>query len=177
MISKPTVKRLQSLVTSIQVEIDQAGFGRIPLKDTAIGDTPLGLFDRLIMDEAIRSATRELFKDGYYALAVEECCKCLANSVKERSGKGDKDGTDLMFTVFNEDKPVLALNKLRTTSEKDEQRGYKFMYVGMMCGIRNPRVHEHEYLDDAHIALEMIAFAQHLMHKLKSTRKCRKKKV
>jgi hypothetical protein len=31
-----------------------------------------------------------------------------------------------------------------------------------MTGIRNPRAHEHNYLDEPHAALELLALANHL---------------
>ena len=129
-------------------------------------------YDTVIIDPRIVSASKELYNDGYYAQAVEECCKSLCNEVKSKSQLNDSDGFNLMMKVFNENGPILALNKLKSLSEKDEQRGYKHIYGGVMAGIRNPRAHEHEYLDDALVALEMISLCQHLVRKLdEATRK------
>ena len=71
-----------------------------------------------------------------------------------------------MFTVFNEKNPILKLNELHSTSDRNEQEGYKHLFAGAMTGIRNPRAHEHELRDDPKVALEKLAFANHLMNKL-----------
>jgi Protein of unknown function (Hypoth_ymh) len=36
------------------------------------------------------------------------------------------------------------------------------IFAGAMTGIRNPRAHEHAYLDDPRTALELLALANHL---------------
>ncbi len=126
-------------------------------------DEKLSVFDSFITDKRLIECGRSLFLDGYYALAVEECCKCLANEVKRKSGVENEDGYKLMFTVFNMDKPQLLLNDLRTTSERDEQRGYSCLFAGVMAGIRNPRAHEEGYLDEPNLALELIGIVQHLI--------------
>jgi uncharacterized protein (TIGR02391 family) len=131
--------------------------------------------------DEIRQATRELYQNGYYALAVEECYKCLCNLVKNRSkllGKSGKplDGWDLMVQAFDEKNPILALNALKTESDENEQRGYRFIFAGVMAGIRNPRAHHHAYMDDADRALEMLAWGNHLAAKLKAAKKKSRKK-
>ena len=68
-----------------------------------------------------------------------------------------------MQHAFNEDRPVLKLNDLRTASQRDEQKGYRFIFAGCMTGIRNPRAHEHDLGDDPSTALEMLVWANHLM--------------
>ena len=40
------------------------------------------------------------------------------------------------------------------------------IFAGVMGGIRNPRAHEHEIVDDPEAALEMLIIANHLMRKL-----------
>jgi hypothetical protein len=54
------------------------------------------------------------------------------------------------------------LNAMRSTSERDEQTGYRFIFAGVMTGIRNPRAHEHQLRDDPDVALEMLVLANHL---------------
>ena len=78
------------------------------------------------------------------------------------------DGVALMQFVFSANSPVLMLNSFQSDSEKDEQRGYMDIFAGSMMGIRNPRAHEHELVDDPEVALEMLVMANHLMRKLHS---------
>ena len=120
-------------------------------------------FDQIVDDDELRETSRKLFLDGYYALAVEEAYKCLNNVVKELTGLRHLDGADLMKQAFSLNQPVLKLNDLRTQSEKNQQRGYMEMFSAVITGIRNPRAHEHRYLDDPETALELLGLANHLV--------------
>ena len=124
------------------------------------------LFDRLVTNNRLSQAARTRFRSRNFADAVEAAFKCLDNAVRDRSGLSDKGGSDLMFTVFNEKNPILKLNELHSPSDRNEQEGYKHLFAGAMTGIRNPRAHEHELRDDPKVALEILAFANHLMNKL-----------
>ena len=108
-------------------------------------------------------SSRRMFIDGYYATAVEKAFVCLNNKVKEKSLLNDRDGADLMRAAFSANSPVLALNSNLSQSERDEQRGYMDIFAGVMTGIRNPRVHEHNLEDGPEVALELITLANHLM--------------
>ena len=129
------------------------------------------LFDRLVTNEPLREATRNRFRSRNFTDAVEAAFKCLANSVKERSGHHQGDGAGLMRHVFGSQSPLLTLNALRSRSDKDEHDGYRDIYAGAMTGIRNPRAHEHEIKDNPAVALELLTMANHLMRKLNSAKK------
>lgn len=118
--------------------------------------------DQVVDDDELRATCRKLYLDGYYALAVEEAYKCMNNIVKALAGL-DLDGVDLMKNAFSANNPVLRLNGLTTKSEKDQQRGYMEIFAGVITGIRNPRAHEHAYLDDPTSALELLGMANHLV--------------
>lgn len=47
-----------------------------------------------------------------------------------------------MMAAFSETTPKIKLNDLGTMSEKDEQRGFRYIFAGSMAGIRNPRGHD-----------------------------------
>lgn len=146
--------------SAIQSMANESGLG------TSADDVgPLALFDKVVTHEEIRKASRRLFMDGYYALAVEECYKCVNNMVKSRSGL-PSDGTPLMQAAFSPQNPALKLNSMKTESERNEQQGYKDIFAGCMMGIRNPRAHGHGLVDDPVEALEMIGWGNHLMTKL-----------
>ena len=125
-------------------------------------------FDQIVDDDELRSTSRDLFLDGYYALAVEEAYKCLNNIVKELTGLRHLDGVDLMQNAFSPNNPVLKLNDLTTRSERDQQRGYMEMFAAVITGVRNPRAHEHAYLDDPVTALELLGLANHLVRMARS---------
>ncbi len=154
------LKTLLSACSAVQSEIDRAGCGAVSEESSAIT-----LYDRLITHSLIRKTTRDLFNDGYYALAVEQCFKCVNNEVKSRSGS-DQDGAALMQHALSLAAPRIKLNPLETKSERDEQLGYMQILSGCMIGVRNPRAHEHDYLDEPVRALELIALGQHLLQKV-----------
>jgi hypothetical protein len=59
------------------------------------GDPLLVEFDRRILDDDLRAATRSRFVSGHYADAVEAGVKTLSECVRARSGRTD-DGDTLM---------------------------------------------------------------------------------
>lgn len=164
-----TSREWLTLAGAFQREADEIGVGRsrqssLPAEGEV--DPAILRFDQLVTNDSLRSASRKLFLNGHYARAVEDAFKCLNNEVKARADRSDLDGDKLMRQVFSANSPILALNPLQSTSEKDEQRGYMDMFAGAMTGIRNPRAHEHDLEDDLDVALEMIVLANHLMRKL-----------
>ncbi len=137
---------------------------------------PARAFDALVTDSVLRDTTSQLFIEGHYALAVEEAYKYLNNVVKSRSGLR-VDGADLMRTALSPKKPVLKLNELRTPSQRDQQHGYMDILAGCMTGIRNPRAHEHRYLDESRVALELIVLANHLLCLVTGAKRARSRRI
>ena len=156
------------IAETIQTDVDEAGLG-VPRSQSVFGDYQARSlerqFDELVTSQDLVDATRQLFIDGHYANAVEDAFKCLNNAVKEKSGISS-DGDGLMRRVFSANSPILRLNLFQSESDENEQRGYMDIFAGVMTGIRNPRAHEHEIVDDPEAALEMLIIANHLMRKL-----------
>lgn len=170
-------KTISGVASRLQRAIDKLGMGR-PSRPKVVTPKPedfVELYDILVKSKELRDATRKLFSGGHYARAVEEAYKCLNNRVKVKTGLA-KDGQDLMNQVFSTKKPVLKLNNLKTESEVDEQLGYMLIFGGCMTGIRNPRAHEHQLQDSPDIALEMLAWANHLMRIVHEAKRVRKPK-
>ena len=143
--------------------------GNLPLDRIVPGDSEgiwLIFYDYQITDPDLRRISRKLFADGHYAIAVERAYVYLNNLVKDRAGLGDEDGVALMNRTFSPKNPILKLSSLSSTSERDEQLGYMQILTGVMLGIRNPRVHEHEINDTPQEALEMLGLANHLARKV-----------
>ena len=124
------------------------------------------LFRKLRLHLKIQEVSKKLFIDGHYAQAIFEAFKVVNNAVKEKSGIDDKDGQTLMAHVFSCSFPVLALNSLKSQSEKDEQDGFKFLFMGAMAGIRNPKAHENVKQADPYRTLHYLIFASLLMTKV-----------
>jgi uncharacterized protein (TIGR02391 family) len=178
-ISKERMGKIEAIVQRarrFQSEIDKLGMGRnTPPTTTAKKRGAVDLYDMMIDSSELRSVTRTLFVDGHYSRAVEEAYKCVNNTVKAKSGLS-ADGQDLMNQALSIKNPVLRLNALKTESQRDEQLGYMLSLGGCMTGIRNPRAHEHQLWDSPDVALEMMAWANHLMRIVGKAKRVRKRK-
>ena len=119
----------------------------------------LDAFDNQITFTGLVRCTRELFAGGHYSLAVEKAFVYVENLVKKRSGVSGKYGSNLMKTVFSVQNPFIKLNAGVTDSDRDEQLGYMEVFAGAMTGIRNPRAHAHDWIDEPKEALELLVFA------------------
>lgn len=123
------------------------------------------IFDNMHLHPKIIEASESLFKDGHYAQAIFEAYKAVNNLVKKKTGLS-LDGKDLMAKVFREGDPIIKLNKLKTKSEKDEQEGFKFLFMGAMVGIRNPKAHNNVAQTDPYRTLEYLGFASLLIRRV-----------
>ena len=61
-----------------------------------------------------------------------------------------------MREAFSANRPRLRLNRMQTTTDQNEQRGYMELFAGAMTAIRNPRAHEDRLHDDPETALELL---------------------
>jgi len=126
---------------------------------------PSYLFDKMQFHQRIIAASKSLFESGHYSQAIFEAFKAVNNFVKEKSGLS-LDGKALMSKVFNEDAPIIKLNELLTQSDRDEQEGFKFLFMGAMVGIRNPKAHDNVIQTDPYRTLEYLGFASLLMKRI-----------
>ena len=124
--------------------------------------SPIQLFDSLQFHSRVIEASRELFKDGHYRDAIYRAFVEVNNFVKSKASS-QLDGKKLMSTVFSLDNPIIKLNQLETQTDKDEQEGFMFLFMGAMQGIRNPKAHENIIQDNPYIALKLIGFASLLI--------------
>ncbi|MEA3443042.1 MAG: TIGR02391 family protein [Chloroflexota bacterium] len=69
-------------------------------------------------------------------------------------------------TVTAVDGTINMGNKGGTQSDKDEQEGFKFLFMGAMVGIRNPKAHDNVVQADPYRTLEYLSFASLLMRKI-----------
>jgi uncharacterized protein (TIGR02391 family) len=142
--------------TSEGLAIDQV---EIP-RDTA--ELANFLFDKMQFHPEVVKASRELFKDGHYRDAIYRAFVEVINFVK-RKAKSQLDGKKLMSTVFSPDNPIIRLNPLETQTDKDEQEGFMYLFMGAVQGIRNPKAHENIIQNNPYIALQLIGFANLLI--------------
>ncbi len=106
---------------------------------------------RSVHSEVLKYCQAELMQDNYFH-AVFEATKGLAQRIRDMTGV-QLDGAALIDHVFAIERPLLALNSLRTESERSEHSGFALLLKGCFCAIRNPRAHEPKILwkgeDDA----------------------------
>ena len=128
----------------------------VDLADMYDLDTPNEF--NIILHPKVKEHSLNLFKNGHYAQAIFESVKALNNYVKDKAQIVDKDLSDAMAKAFNEKNPIIKLNDMKTQSKIDEQRGFKFLFMGAMTGIRNPKAHDTIKQEDKNRTLEYLAF-------------------
>ena len=112
----------------------------------------------------IFKVSKQLFDDGHYRQATFDAYIHIEKQVKTKS-KLRKTGLALMMDAFDEEKPKITLDVFVKDDEKNEQKGYRFIFAGAMAAIRNPRAHAlgTETMDDC---LDHLSIASALMRKL-----------
>lgn len=142
---------------------------RLPEQEPATqpaAETPfLHPFDSRNIHPDLPAKVRQLFDDGHFPEATSLAFKHLDKRVQKHSGLTES-GLKLMMAAFDGSTPKVKLNALVTTSEKDEQQGYRFVFAGSMQGIRNPRAHEVTIVDDPDICLDHLSLVSMLLRRL-----------
>ena len=129
------------------------------------------LYDLLQFHPRIAKASRSHFRSRKYGDAIFAAFRCIEVLVKEKSGVHNRRGQSLMSIVFNENRPIIKLNRLETDFEKDEQMGFRFIYMGSMTGIRNPKAHAEIEQKDPYKTLEYLSLASLLAKRLEEGEK------
>jgi uncharacterized protein (TIGR02391 family) len=132
-------------------------------KDTT--EVAIHLFNRMQFHPKIIKASKSLFETGHYSPAIFEAFKAVNNFVKQKTGLS-LDGKALMAQVFRQEDPIIKLSELGTQSDHDEQEGFKFLFMGAMVGIRNPKAHDNVVQTDPFRTLEYLALASLLMKRV-----------
>lgn len=122
-------------------------------------------FDERNIHPKIEGASKLLYDDGHYSQATFEAYKLLDKTVQQISNI-DESGVKLMMQAFNDQSPKIKFSPLKTISEKDEQGGYRFIFAGVMTAIRNPRGHEHGFVESRNQCLDHLSLASMLLRRL-----------
>lgn len=115
----------------------------------------------------IERVSGALLRDGHFRNAALDAYIRVIQEVKQRSGRADLDGDDLMNHAFGCDKktPALRFNDLATESDRNEQRGIMFLFKGIV-GLRNAKAHSNTVFEDPLRAYEYLALTSLLMRLL-----------
>jgi uncharacterized protein (TIGR02391 family) len=98
------------------------------------------LSTRGVHPDVLRFCREELVADDYFH-AVLEAVKSIADKIRTRTGLTD-DGNTLIDRALAGDLPMLAINLLKTESEKSEQKGFANLLRGTFGMFRNTTAHE-----------------------------------
>ena len=122
-------------------------------------------FEKYDIHEAFPDKVKALFDNGHYSESAFEAFKFLGHVVRSLASE-TKDGKALMLAVFNPQNPLIALNSLTSTSDQDEQEGYRFLFAGSILAVRNPRAHEYGLMDTPDKCLDHLILASLLLRRL-----------
>lgn len=137
-----------------------------------LSEGPINISKKFSLDDydlnpKIKVACSKLFSDGHYKDAIFKAyvevidrVKAVANTPKN-NGR-ELDGDNLMNHVFNPDNPIIKLNELQSDADKDEQKGFMFLFKGI-CGLRNKKGHKNFVQDDPKRTVEHLALASLLI--------------
>jgi uncharacterized protein (TIGR02391 family) len=116
---------------------------------------------------SISAMSAEHFANGHYDEAVFAAFKAVEHRVQTLTGSSDS-GRTLMATTFDEKSPMLDIAHDNTNHrlKKDEAEGFKFLFMGAMQGVRNPRAHGAHLQTYWPEAMEMLVTASLLMRSL-----------
>ena len=110
-----------------------------------------GFFDVYNVHPALTSAVNLLYKSEFEA-AAREAFVIVENQLKAKSGL-DSHGFDLATRALSfeinkntgeiKKPPLVAINELKTESDRNEQNGIRYMLMGFFQGPRNLYQHNH----------------------------------
>jgi uncharacterized protein (TIGR02391 family) len=148
-----------------------AVFERIVRASVAYTDFPaeetraIHPFDARDIHPYLPQIVRDLFDDGHYAQSSFEAFK-FVDKVIQGLSRETETGVKLMMKVFPETSPIIRLTPCSTPSEKDEQKGYQFLFAGSVLAIRNPRGHEFAVKDDPDTCLDHLSLVSLLLRRV-----------
>jgi len=122
-------------------------------------------FDTRDIHPRLAQIVRQLFDDGHYAQATFEAFKFIDKEVQRLAGETET-GFKLMMKVFPDTSPIINITPCSSISEKDEQKGYQFLFAGSALAIRNPRGHEYAVRDSPDTCLDHLSLASLLLRRL-----------
>ena len=122
-------------------------------------------FDERNIHPKISLIVKALFDNGHYPQSTFEAYKFIDNEI-QRQSSSTESGFKLMMKVFDCNNPLIRLNPLNSISEKDEQKGFQFIFAGSMLAIRNPRGHDYTIIDSPDNCLDHLSLASLLLRRI-----------
>ncbi len=97
------------------------------------------LESRAVHPDVLLYCKAEWLQENYFH-AVFEATKSIAAKIRSLTGHPG-DGAPLVQAAFGGSNPVIAINNLKTDSEKSEQSGFLNLLIGIFGTVRNPLAH------------------------------------
>ena len=97
------------------------------------------LENRGVHPDVLTHCKAEWLKENYFH-AVFEATKSIASKIRAITGLTG-DGASLIQTALGGQSPILAINHLKTDSDKSEQSGFLNLLIGIFGTVRNPLAH------------------------------------
>jgi len=113
----------------------------------------------------VSQAAGALFADGHFSKAVLAAFQAVELQVQTKSGLTET-GVTLMHRAFNPQSPIIDVARHGGRNAQDEREGFRFLFVGAMLGLRNPRAHGADLPDTETEAIEFLALASALLRRI-----------
>ncbi|MDP3468483.1 MAG: TIGR02391 family protein [Daejeonella sp.] len=114
-----------------------------------------------LIEERLWNFIKRNYNSENYTNAVLDSIQFVGDVIREKSGL-DGDGNTLVGAAFGGENPRIKLNKLKTETEKNIQKGIESILRGIYSAYRNPRSHS-KTDDSERDAFEIIIFLNHLL--------------
>jgi uncharacterized protein (TIGR02391 family) len=124
-------------------------------------------FETRNIHPALPKIVKKLFDDGHYSQSTFEAFKFVDKEVA-RLAHNSESGFKLMMTAFSDASPLIKLSSGGTASDRDEQKGFQFLFAGSMLAIRNPRGHEYAINDSPDECLDHLGLASLLLRRVQA---------
>ncbi len=128
-------------------------------------------------EKEVLESTIKLAQKGELTAAALQALIALEDCVRQTSGLKNLRGRDLMGAAFSftwdssknkvTKKPKIAINGLKTESERNEQSGVQYIAIGLMAGPRNVLAHTHSgiLISDALSIISAVSFVLDHFHR------------
>lgn len=116
------------------------------------------------IEERLWNFIKKNYNSEHYSNAILDSIQFLGDIIREKSGL-ESDGQSLIGEAFGGKNPKIKLNKLKTESEKNIQKGTENILRGIYSSYRNPRSHS-KVEDSENGANEIIIFINHLLKQI-----------
>lgn len=119
------------------------------------------LIRRTVHHDVLQFCKAELLQENYFH-AVFEATKSVAQKIRDKT-RLTGDGAEIVDEAFGLATPLLAINSLRTETERSEQKGFANLLKGMFGTFRNvtghaPKITWNIKEEDALDLLSLVSF-------------------